>query len=160
MKKGLSVCAGLVALAVVGGGAALVLLGEPRAETAALALVDLGSPSRPLPGLEYAPSKTMPKALAEEYTRLADDLDRARERNPENDVYRKGFSLPWLDPNNRFAQGLGLRASDKVLSVHGQPAGKPISLNEEAIRRLEQDKGFAVLVERDGKQLVLSYRVP
>lgn len=159
---------GLGAL-VVCGGAALALLRDPAPASAPslgdlklanLKLADLGRPQRPLPGVEYAPSVTLPRETLDQLQKWSTDFKRAKVEKPDNRAIQKGFTLNWLEPGNPFGEGLGLRPADRILAVHGQPEGQPIVLGEEALDALLNERWFAVLVEREGKRVVLSYVLP
>ena len=153
---------GLGAL-VVCGGAALVLLRDPAppsGPSATSAVVDLGGPGRPVPGLEYAPAGTLPSELVEYLAKFSVSFKRAKLEQPDNRVIQSGLNLPWLKEGNPVAESLGLRPTDRVLAVHGQPEGVPLVLGEETIDMVLDERWFAVLVERQGRRLVLSCTLP
>ena len=67
------------------------------------------------------------------------------------------YKITWVDPNNGLAQKVGLQPGDQIISVNGLPVGNSFNANRQLYDSLKGQHQFAVLVNRGGQNVMLSF---
>lgn len=117
---------------------------------------------RRMPNTSYARPKAVPQMLYQKYQSFEDTWNLVQEGGGEFVSSSKGdqaYQVNWLDKNSYLFSRIGLRQGDKVISVNGQPIGSSVGAGKAMYEQLKGEKRFAVLIERDGQQMVLSFYV-
>jgi hypothetical protein len=112
-----------------------------------------------MPGVKYSKPKKVPELLYKKYSSFEDSVELAKQGSGEVVGSKGDYKVNWLDPNSQLFTRIGIRAGDKVIAVNGQPAGKSAAAGQAMFESMKNQKHFSVLIERDGKQLVLTYSV-
>jgi hypothetical protein len=116
---------------------------------------------RKVPGVTYAKPKKIPELLYRKYQSFEDSFALAKEGGGEFVDTDSGpaYQVNWVNENSYLHSRIGLRPGDKVISVNGQPVGKSPAAGQAMFESLKGEKQFSVLIERNKRQLVLSYTV-
>ena len=117
---------------------------------------------RKVPGVAYMPPQGVPKLVYQHYQSFQATWDLAQSGGGEFVTTEKGdnaYQVNWVDPASMLATKIGLQPGDKVVSVNGQPIGTSVAAGRALYDQLKNESKFAVLVERGGQQVVLSFFV-
>jgi hypothetical protein len=112
-----------------------------------------------VPGSTYTAPKKVSKLLYKKYSSFEESVELAKQGSGElaSSEDKTGYQTNWVDPNSDLYGKIGLRKGDKVISINGQPVGRSVKASQAQFEQLKNEKSFAVLVERDGKQIVLNW---
>ncbi len=117
---------------------------------------------RRVPGVrKYARPKAVPQVLYRKYQSFKDAWDLVQEGGGEFVETDAGtaYQINWIQDSSYLFTRIGLRPGDRVISVNGQPVGQSVGAGKAMYDNLRGEKRFAVLIERKGQKLVLSYFV-
>lgn len=113
------------------------------------------------PGLRYQPPRKVPGVLHDKYRSFEDAWELAQEGGGafvETDL-GAGYRVDWLEERSLLSTLIGLRPGDTILSINGLPVGRGVSAAQALFERLRGTTRFAVLIERRGRRIVLSFVV-
>lgn len=117
---------------------------------------------RKVPGVAYMQPQGVPKLVYQRYQSYQETWDLAQSGGGEFVTTEKGdnaYQINWVDPTSMLATKIGLQPGDKVVSVNGQPIGTSVNAGRALYDSMKSETRFAVLVERGGQQVVLSFFV-
>jgi hypothetical protein len=117
---------------------------------------------RRVPGVQkYAKPKAVPQILYKKYQSFQDTWDLVQEGGGEFVETDSGtaYQVNWIQDSSYLYSKIGLRPGDRVISVNGQPVGQSVAAGKAMYDQLKGEKRFAVLIERNGQKMVLSYYV-
>lgn len=117
---------------------------------------------RKVPGVAYMPPQGVPKLVAQRFQSFDASWDLAQSGGGEFVTTEKGdnaYQINWVDQSSMLATKIGLQPGDKVISVNGQPIGTSVAAGKALYDQLKGESKFAVLVDRGGQQVVLSFFV-
>jgi membrane-associated protease RseP (regulator of RpoE activity) len=69
------------------------------------------------------------------------------------------YEVQGVDPNSLLATRMGLQPGDRVISINGRPISAGANAGKQLYDQLKDETRFAVLVERNNQQVVLSFYV-
>lgn len=116
---------------------------------------------RKVPGLTYARPRPIPHTVYARYRDYDALVALFREAAGGEFVEAeagRGYRLEALDPGSVLATRLGLRPGDLLLEVNGRPLDAAVE-GRELFVRLRDALRFALLIEREGQRVLLSYYV-
>jgi hypothetical protein len=117
---------------------------------------------RRVPGVNYASPQQVPDVLYRKYQSFEETWDLVQEGGGKfvktNDG-KDAYEINWLEENSYLASRIGLRPGDRVVSVNGQPVGQSLGAGKAMFEQLKGERRFAVLIERQGSPMVLSFYV-
>jgi hypothetical protein len=114
------------------------------------------------PGVAYAQPQPVPDVLYRKYQSFEDTWNLVQEGGGEfvsTNAGATAYQVNWIDQNSYLATRIGLKPGDKVISVNGQPVGTSLAAGQGMFEQLKGEHRFAVMIERDGRPLVLSFFV-
>jgi hypothetical protein len=117
---------------------------------------------RRMPNVAYAAPQQVPEVLYRKYQSFEETWDLVQQGGGQFVQTNKGetaYQVTWMDENSYLATRIGLRPGDKVISVNGQPIGQSLTAGKSMYEQLKGERRFAVLIERGGQQVVLSFYV-
>lgn len=117
---------------------------------------------RRMPGVAYTQPQQVPDILYKRYQSFDETWTLVQEGGGEFTTTGKGetaYQVNWVDENSYLYSRLGLRRGDKVISVNGQPIGTSLTAGKALYEQLKGERRFAVMIERQGQPLVLSFYV-
>src|SRR5690606_14603933 len=117
---------------------------------------------RRVPGVSYAQPQQVPEILYRKYQSFDATWDLVQEGGGSFTTTADGktaYQVNWIDENSYLATRIGLRPGDKVISVNGQPIGTSLAAGKAMYEQLKNERRFAVLIERNGQPVVLSFFV-
>lgn len=117
---------------------------------------------RRAPGVAYVAPKPVNRLLYQRYQSFEASFSEAQSGGGEFVTTESGenaYQVNWVDPNSMLAQKLGLQPGDKVISVNNQPVGTSVEAGRQLYGQLKNETKFAVLVDRAGQKMVLSFFV-
>jgi len=116
---------------------------------------------RQMPGVRYKQPKRVPEVLYQKYQSFEDAWDLVQEGGGEFVETDLGtaYQVNWVQQSSLLYTKIGLRPGDKVISVNGQPVGQSMAAGRAMYDQMRGESRFAVLVERQGQKVVLSYQV-
>jgi hypothetical protein len=117
---------------------------------------------RKVPGVAYMPPQGVPKLVYQRYQSFQETWDLAQSGGGEfvsTETGDNAYQINWVDPSSMLATKIGLQPGDKVISVNGQAIGTNINAGRALYDQLKNESKFAVLVERGGQKVVLSFFV-
>ncbi|MCO5172543.1 MAG: hypothetical protein M9894_40115 [Planctomycetes bacterium] len=116
-----------------------------------------------VPGVSYAQPQQVPDILYRKYQSFEATWDLVQEGGGNFTTARDGkttaYQVNWIDEHSYLAQRVGLRPGDKVISVNGQPIGTSLGAGKAMYEQMKNERRFAVLIERNGEPMVLSFFV-
>lgn len=117
---------------------------------------------RQVPGVRYSQPQKVPDVLYRKYQSFEATWDLVQEGGGSfvntNDG-KTAYQVNWIDEQSYLATRVGLRPGDKVISVNGQPIGTSLGAGKAMYEQLKGERRFAVLIERNGSPMVLSFFV-
>lgn len=117
---------------------------------------------RRVPGVNYASPQQVPDVLYRKYQSFEETWDLVQEgggKFVKTADDKDAYEIAWLEDNSYLASRIGLRPGDKVVSVNGQPVGQSLGAGKAMFEQLKGERRFAVLIERAGSPMVLSFYV-
>lgn len=113
------------------------------------------------PGVRYRRPRTVPRILHDKYQSLEDALSLTEEGGGQfvETAHGTGYQVDWLKQDSLLATLVGLRPGDQLLAINGQPIGPSVSAGRALFEHLREAKRVAVLVERRGELVVLTFEV-
>lgn len=117
---------------------------------------------RQVPGVRYSQPQKVPDVLYRKYQSFEATWDLVQEGGGSfvnTDDGKTAYQVNWIDEQSYLATRVGLRPGDKVVSVNGQPIGTSLGAGKAMYEQLKGEKRFAVLIERGGSPMVLSFFV-
>jgi hypothetical protein len=117
---------------------------------------------RQVPGVRYSQPQKVPDVLYRKYQAFEATWDLVQEGGGSfvnTDDGKTAYQVNWIDEQSYLATRVGLRPGDKVISVNGQPIGTSLGAGKAMYEQLKGEKRFAVLIERGGSPMVLSFFV-
>jgi hypothetical protein len=117
---------------------------------------------RRLPGVAYAQPQPVPEVLYRRYQSFEATWDLVQEGQGHfvsTSAGATAYQVDGLDSSSILATRIGLVAGDRIISVNGVPVGASLSAGQAMFEQLRGERRFAVLVEREGRPLVLSFFV-
>lgn len=113
------------------------------------------------PGVSYMAPKAVPDILYRKYQSFEETWNLVQEGGGEFVQTAAGtaYQVNWVAQESMLATRLGLKQGDKVISVNGQPVGTSLGAGQAMFEQFKNETRFAVMVERDGKPVVLSFYV-
>lgn len=117
---------------------------------------------RRVPGVNYAQPQQVPDILYRKYQSFEATWDLVQQGGGSFTTTSDGktaYQVNWLDEQSYLATRLGLKPGDKVISVNGQPLGTSMGAGKAMYEQLKNERRFAVLIERQGQPVVLSFFV-
>ncbi|MBL4850368.1 MAG: hypothetical protein JKY65_33035 [Planctomycetes bacterium] len=118
---------------------------------------------RKQPGVAYHRPRKVSKFVYAKYQSFNDTWTTVQSGGGKFTETKDGqtaYQVTWLDPRSELASMVGLRQNDKVIAVNGQPIGRSVDAGRSMYEQLEGQKKFAVMIERNGKRMVLPFYVP
>lgn len=115
------------------------------------------------PGVTYKRPRRVSRIVHERLQSFSDSWNAAQAGGGafvETAAGATGYRLTWLDPRGELTLLLGLRPGDVILAVNGQPIGRSVDSGRALFEQLRSEARFTVLVERGGREVVLSFYVP
>lgn len=116
-----------------------------------------------VPGVSYAQPQQVPDILYRKYQSFDATWELVQEGGGNFTTARDGkttaYQVNWIDEHSYLAQRVGLRPGDKVVSVNGQPIGTSLAAGKAMYEQMKNERRFAVLIERNGEPMVLSFFV-
>lgn len=116
---------------------------------------------RRMPGVRYKRPKKVAEVLYQKYQSFEDAWNLVQEGGGEfveTDI-GTAYQVNWVQQSSLLYTKIGLRPGDKVISINGQPVGRSMAAGRAMFDQMRGEKRFAVLVERQGQKVVLSYQV-
>lgn len=113
-------------------------------------------------GVTYAQPRKVPDVFYQRYQSLEEVSTLLEESEGEFTTNATGqpvYHLIRIDEHSDLRTRVGLQEGDKVISVNGQPIGANAAAARELHERLKGERRFALLVERQGQHVVLSFYV-
>ncbi len=116
---------------------------------------------RKVPGVRYKPPKTIPEITYRKYQSFQDTWEEVQGGGGEFVDTDAGtaYKINWLNEASMLYTKLGLRKDDKVIAVNGQPIGQSVEAGKAMFEQFKNERRFAVLIERKGQKVVLSFTV-
>lgn len=117
---------------------------------------------RRVPGVNYAQPQQVPDILYRKYQSFEATWDLVQEGGGSFTTTTDGktaYQVNWIDEQSYLASRVGLKPGDKVISVNGQPIGTSLGAGKAMYEQLKGERRFAVLIERNGQPVVLSFFV-
>lgn len=117
---------------------------------------------RRVPGVAYAEPQRVPELTYRRYQSFDDAVSAAQSgggRFVSTAEGKTAYEVSWVDERSDLATRLGLRPGDRVLSVNGHPVGTGVGAAQALFEQLRAERRFAVLIERGGSPMVLSFFV-
>lgn len=117
---------------------------------------------RRVPGVNYAQPQQVPDILYRKYQSFEATWDLVQEGGGSFTTTNDGkqaYQVNWIDEQSYLATRVGLKPGDKVISVNGQPIGTSLGAGKAMYEQLKNERRFAVLIERNGQPVVLSFFV-
>ena len=108
-------------------------------------------------GVTYRAPAKLPSLLAEKYEkyRTFEDAEDLEPKSTATTAEEREAELS--DPGGPAPLFGLLRPGDKVISINGQPVPQGPQAGKALFEQLEGESRFSLVVERDGKRVVLSY---
>lgn len=72
---------------------------------------------------------------------------------------KNAYEVSWVDDRSELATRIGLRSGDRLVSINGHPVGTGPGSASAMFAQLKSERRFAVLIEREGSPMVLSFFV-
>jgi membrane-associated protease RseP (regulator of RpoE activity) len=108
---------------------------------------------RQRPGTNYFPPREVSRVV---YERLQGFDEVRAEAEQGGGEYQDGrYKITWIDPDSALAR-TGLQPGDQIISVNGHPIGQGTSANRALYESLKGQTRFAILVLRQGQEVMLS----
>lgn len=117
---------------------------------------------RRVPGVSYAQPQQVPDIMYRKFQSFEATWDVAQQGGGSFTTTSDGktaYEVNWLDDQSYLASRVGLKPGDKVISVNGQPIGTSLGAGKAMYEQLKGERRFAVLIERNGQPVVLSFFV-
>ncbi len=117
---------------------------------------------RRVPGVAYVQPQKVPDILYRRYQSFDETWTLVQEGGGEFTTTGKGetaYQVNWVDDQSYLYSRIGLRKGDKVISVNGQPIGTSLAAGKGLYEQMKGERRFAVLIERQGQPVVLSFYV-
>lgn len=117
---------------------------------------------RRVPGVNYAQPQQVPDILYRKYQSFDATWNLVQEGGGSFTTTTDGktaYQVNWVDEQSYLATRIGLKPGDKVISVNGQPIGTSLGAGKAMYEQLKNERRFAVLIERNGQPVVLSFFV-
>jgi hypothetical protein len=118
---------------------------------------------RKQPGVSYHRPRKVSKFVYQKYQSFNDTWSTVQSGGGKFTETKDGqtaYQVTWLDPQSELASMVGLRQGDKVIAVNGQPIGRSVDAGKSMYEQLKGQKKFAVMIERNGRRMVLPFFVP
>lgn len=118
---------------------------------------------RKVPGVSYHRPRRVSEFIYQKYQSFEDTWNTVQSgggKFSETSDGQTAYEVTWIDPRSELASMVGLRQSDKIIAVNGQPIGRSVDAGRAMYEQLKGQKKFAVMIERDGQRMVLPFFVP
>ena len=118
---------------------------------------------RKVPGVSYHRPRSVSDFVYQKYQSFNDTWNAVQSgggKFTETNDGQTAYEVTWIDPRSELGSMVGLKQGDKVIAVNGQPIGRSVDAGRGMYEQFKGQKKFAVMIERQGKRMVLPFYVP
>ncbi|MGE0711498.1 MAG: hypothetical protein AB7N76_24565 [Planctomycetota bacterium] len=116
-----------------------------------------------VPGVAYRRPRRVSQFVYQKFQSFNDTWNAAQAGGgefTETADKQTAYKINWVDPRSELATMVGLQPQDKVIAINGQPIGQSVEAGRAMYEQLKGQKKFAVMIERNGRRMVLPFYVP